>query len=147
MSIAAAVIAPAPEDIALAGEAMARIDSAIRSGEHVRLRVEGEPGEVIVPQSAISALAKILESMSKGGSVSVLPAGAELTTQQAADALNVSRPFLVGLLDAGEIAFRKVGTHRRVFADSLATYMLKDYQQAKAAADELAAEAFELGLV
>jgi excisionase family DNA binding protein len=130
----------------LAGEAAARIGNAIRAGEAVRLQVVGEPGEVIVPKSALNALATVLENLAKGGSVSVLPSGAELSTQQAANLLNVSRPFLVKLLDGGEIAFRKVGTHRRVFADSLAAYMLKDYQRAKAAADALSEEAYDLGL-
>ncbi|MEX2291452.1 MAG: helix-turn-helix domain-containing protein [Mycobacteriales bacterium] len=85
--------------------------------------------------------------MAAGQGVSVVPAHAELTTQQAANLLNVSRPFLIGLLDAGQIDFRKVGKHRRVKAASLMDYLRKDDQRRRDAADELSALTQELGLV
>jgi excisionase family DNA binding protein len=140
------MVAPAPDDVGLAGDAAIRVGEAIRSGGCVRLRVVGDSREVVVPGPALEALGTVLDSLAKGGSVVVLPGGAELSTQQAAQALNVSRPFLIKLLDAGEIAYRKVGAHRRVLADSLGAYMLKDYQQARSAADQLSAQAEELGL-
>jgi excisionase family DNA binding protein len=85
--------------------------------------------------------------MAAGRGVSVVPSHAKLTTQQAADMLNVSRPFLIGLLDAGEIDYRKVGKHRRVRAASLLCYMRQDGGRRREAADELSALRQEMGLV
>jgi excisionase family DNA binding protein len=85
--------------------------------------------------------------MAAGQGVSVVPSHAELTTQQAADMLNVSRPFLIGLLEAGEIEYRKVGKHRRVKASSLLDYLRRDDQRRREAADELSSLTQDLGLV
>ena len=75
--------------------------------------------------------------MSAGEGVTLIPSNAELTTQQAADMLNVSRPFLIGLLESNEIEYRKVGSHRRVLAVSLMSYLKRDNESRRQVVDEL----------
>ena len=141
-----ATLVPGPADAELAASALRGLDAALDADTPVRLSL-GEPGgEVEVPRSALAALARVLDSFAHGEGVTLVPVHAELTTQQAADALNVSRPFLIGLLDAGQIAYRTVGTHRRVKAASLVRYLREDDARRVVVADELAAEAHALGL-
>jgi excisionase family DNA binding protein len=97
----------------------------------VRLRVDDERGEetLTVPCGAVELLARILAHTANSQGVSVVPANAELTTQQAANLLNVSRPFLIGLLPTGEIEFRLVGRQRRIRAEPLLKYLRADDQR------------------
>ena len=90
-------------------------------------------------------LAQILGFLANGQGVTVTPSNAMLTTQQAADFLKVSRPYLIKLLEAGEIPFEKVGTHRRVAFGELMEYKRRDDQERRRAADELTELGQELG--
>jgi excisionase family DNA binding protein len=113
----------------------------------IRVAVGGDPDDTLsVPRSAVELLARVLAHMAAGQAVSVVPAHAELTTQQAADLLNVSRPYLIGLLDDGKIEYRKVGKHRRVRADSLMDYKRKDDHDRRDVADELTQLNRDMGL-
>ena len=119
-----------------------------RSPRTIRVQPEGtrEQVTVTVPTEAFELFLDILAQMANGNAVSIVPVHAELTTQQAAVMLGVSRPFLVALLDEGKIPFRMVGTHRRIRAGDVLAYKEKDAAYRRSVADELTAEAEKHGL-
>lgn len=101
---------------------------------------------VKLPPPAVGLLVRMLEEMARGNAVTIMPVHAELTTQEAADMLNISRPSLIQLLDEGKIEYRKVGTHRRVRFESLMKYKRQVEAARLAALEELAAYDQELGI-
>ncbi|MQY29994.1 helix-turn-helix domain-containing protein [Nocardia aurantia] len=101
---------------------------------------------LVLPREAVTLLAFILVQAAEGRGVSVVPAHAELTTQQAADMLNVSRPYIVGLLEAGDIPFRSVGRHRRIRFDDLEAYQQRSEAKSRTAADEITRLGQEFGI-
>jgi len=115
-----------------------------RKRKSYRLTIDGEECEI--PGSALRMLKDILVQLSKGNSVTLMPIHAELTTQEAADLLSVSRPYLVGLLEAGKIPFHKAGSHRRIVLNDLMAYKKQQELESDAAMLELAREAQELAL-
>lgn len=118
---------------------------AKKAPERVALLVSGSP-KVQLPPQAVKVLEKTLEYLAEGKEVTVTAQPEELTTQQAADFLRVSRPFLIGLLDKGEIPFRKVGTHRRVLFSDLQRYKEQIDAKRLKTLEELAAQAQELNM-
>ena len=142
---------PSEEEVREAGEAAKRLSPLVarrakRRPRRIRIRPADGDEEVVVPESAFRLFVDLLEFMSKGSAVTVVPVNAELTTQQAADLLNVSRPYLVGLLEQGAVPFRRVGNRRRILMRDLLAFKERDDAQRRNAADQLAAEAQELGL-
>lgn len=150
MSTVAAVRLPSPKDAEQAQAAVRALSGLPRrkSPRTIRVQPEGAPEQitVTVPTEAFELFLDILAQMANGNAVSIVPVHAELTTQQAADLLNVSRPFLVGLLEDDKIPYRTVGTHRRVMVADLLAYKERDSAYRKKVADELAAEAQKHGL-
>jgi excisionase family DNA binding protein len=98
------------------------------------------------PRAAVPQAGDVLAEMAQGHRVALLPVQAELTTQQAADLLRVSRPYLIRLLEDRKIPFRLVGQHRRVRFDDLLAYRRKDDEARRQLADELTADALALGM-
>jgi excisionase family DNA binding protein len=107
---------------------------------------DGSSAALELPVEVLTLLREILAHMANGSAVTILPVEAELTTQQAAELLGVSRPYLVRLLEDGKIPFTKVGTHRRILAADVLGYKAGRRLQSKALLDELADEAQELDL-
>lgn len=134
-----------PTDERAAKEAMTAL-AGLRSAVGKRAKLEkvtlqADSEKVTVPREAFNLFVRILAEMANGNSITIVPVHAELTTQQAADLLNVSRPFLITLLEAAKIPFRMVGTRRRIRFSDLLEYQKKEQAEAKDLLDELAAEA------
>lgn len=102
--------------------------------------------EIEIHHEILSVLKTIVETLSNGGSLTIIPMNKELTTQQAADILNVSRPYLVKLLENGEIPFVKTGKHRKVYMHDLIEYKKKRDKIRHEALNELAKLSQEMGL-
>lgn len=116
---------PTAKEITLAEESSRKLSAYIRSTKEpaIQLIKKGKGGEtILLPVSALRLLMAILAQMAHGNAVTIMPVHAELTTQEAADLLNVSRPFLVDLLEKGKIPFRRVGSRRRVLAKDVLQY-------------------------
>jgi len=131
---------PTPQEIEQAKQS-SRTLSKYTSAERVQLSLRGSNGEadeLILPGHVLQILLDVLAEMSKGNAISLLPTHQELSTQEAAALLNVSRPFLVGLLEKQEIPFRKVGSHRRVYLKDVLEYKERIDQRRSQALDQLA---------
>lgn len=115
----------------------------------VRVEAEGDHEvrqSFILPATAVRLLTDVLARLAEGRTVVIMHDDAELTTQQAADMLNVSRPHLVKLLQEKQIEYHKVGTHRRITLRNLQAYRKRRATEVAAALDELAQQAQELDM-
>lgn len=144
-------IAPGEVKAADAERALRRITSYLAAhpgGERDLVPIGPEIGrddKLMIPRPILDMLVGIFEAVAAGRGVQIMPYNLELTTQQAADVLNVSRPYLIKLLEGGEITFRHVGRHRRIRLDSLMAYKAADDAHRRTAADELSQLGQEFG--
>ena len=106
----------------------------------------GEHPTVDLPPSALRLIGQLLGAMSEGRPIVLMPTQQELTTVEAANFLNVSRPFIIKEIDAGRLPHRMVGSHRRIALDDLLNYANKMRAQQAGALDRMAENARELGL-
>lgn len=112
----------------------------------VTLQRESDEEAIEIPHTVFNVLMKVLAIMSEGKAFALIPMDEELTTQQAADFLNVSRPYLNKIIDLGEISHRKVGRNRRIKFSDLLEYKQQQETKSKAALQDLADEAQELNM-
>jgi excisionase family DNA binding protein len=140
-------VPPSKEDIERARTSGQRLAPIAKKGRPLTLRVRdaGQKEETIeLPAGAVKLLQAILEDMASGRAVTIVPQNAELTTQQAADFLNVSRPFLIHLLEQKKLPFRRVGTHRRIRFEDVLRFKEGTDAERRRVLDRLAAEAQDL---
>lgn len=113
-----------------------QVDAILRGPKAARLvGPDGEQTEL--PSSAVEALRLVVDALARGQSITLVPHGDELTSQQAADMLHVSRPHLIKLLDRGEIPCHRVGSHRRIRIEDVLAYRERRDVERRAALAEL----------
>lgn len=139
---------PTVEDIQHAKES-SRSLSKYHNVDRVNLSISGggdTTDNIVLPGIIMQMLLDILSEVSKGNAIRVMPHKAELSTQQAANILNVSRPYLVKLLEQGDIEFKKTGTHRRILAEHVIEYKEQIDSARSKTLDELAELSQEHGM-
>jgi excisionase family DNA binding protein len=141
---------PTSEAITLANQALESISEFIANPPDTITLAILDPAvpdtSITIPSGMFQLMVNVLQSISRGEPVTILPLGAELTTQEAANMLRVSRPYLVKLLDDGTIPSRKVGIYRRVMLQDLLNYQKTEKQRQSVVMSELAKEAQDMGL-
>lgn len=137
-------VSPSRDEIKIAQESSRTLSRFLNRNLKVQI---AETQEVVeLPVSAVRFLVDLLTNMAEGNAVTLMPIHAELTTQQAADLIGISRPYLIKLLEAGEINYHMVGTHRRIYYQDLKNYIEKNKKAREEALDELAAQAQDLDM-
>jgi excisionase family DNA binding protein len=138
---------PSAEEAILAQKVSRALEQQARAST-LRLQISGAEEDLAfdLPPMATDLLMEILKQMAEGNAVSLVPMQPEVTTQQAADLLNVSRPYLVGLIDKGDLPYRMVGNQRRLPLGDVLAYRRENQAKRRDALRELVAVSQELGL-
>ena len=145
-------IAPTDQETRIAQDSIRPLADLLRDDQneasvHMHLRTQGDAAaDVALPRAVMLLVLSALQEMAKGNSIALLSVDVELTTQQTADMLRVSRPFLIKLLEEGRIAFRRVGAHRRILAHDVLRYIAEERARREQVMEKLAAETERLGL-
>ena len=139
---------PTEADALVAREATRQLEIFSRTTTDIRVQILDTDSHITVPlpSAAVRFFIEILHNMAEGLAFTLMPMHAELTTQEAADFLNVSRPHVVRLLENGAIPFHKAGTHRRVRFADLDTYKRNSDMARRKVLDDMVAASQELGL-
>ena len=122
------------------------LSELLRREGRVRLIGRGGGPAIELPEAGFALLLRILDGMQQGKAISIVPVMQDLTTQQAAGLLGVSRPFFVKLLESSKLPFHLAGTHRRVYLKDLMAYKERRDHERRDALDRIAQEAEELGV-
>jgi len=142
-------IIPTNKEAALAEKSSRILSDYIKSTKIPTLQLiasNKENTKIVLPPLALQLLVDILEQMGQGNAISLIPIHSELTTQEAADLLNVSRPYLINLLKDGKIPFRKVGTKRRILAEDVIRYKTSIEKKRLKALEALTKQAQKLNM-
>ena len=131
---------PSADEKAAANQLRKILAARMANGAKITLRdSEKKPLEIALTPGLSQLLIELLRYVGRGDAVTLVPVSQMLTTQQAADILNVSRPFLIALLEKGEIPHTLVGRHRRIKAEHLFTYKTERDRKRSEALSDLAA--------
>ena len=137
------------EETLSAKELSRNLTGLLNGGERLTLHLTNQTGqslETTINTSAIKLLARILTTLAEGHKVALIPMESELTTQEAAEIMGVSRPYVVGLLEKGNIPFRKIGTHRRIKLQDLMEFSKRNQEARQKGVQELTEHNEALGL-
>lgn len=146
----AKILLPTAQAVALATQSQRQLAAYLSRDfdvQKIQVTDQNEQNHVVeLPTSALRLLLDILAELAEGNAVKIVPIHAELTTQQAAELLNVSRPYVVKLLEQGQIPYHKVGKHRRVRYADLLSYQQQQRMTSEQAMSELMEQAQDLGM-
>jgi len=126
------------------GAQIRELNRILQGGTPALVGADGE--RLKLPEAVFRLLKDIVLNMQLGRAIVLIPENQQLTTQRAADLLGVSRPYLIKLLEAGELPYHKAGSHRRVYLRDFVRYQKRRDTERKRALNRIAKEAYEAGL-